>query len=260
MILVKGLKKSFVLSKKQRAANKEDSPIKHALKGIDFEVKKNEIFGLLGPNGAGKTTTLRCLSTLIVPTEGDVYINGFHGVREGEKVRESLAFLTSELKLDPHFTPEYTVKFFGRLHGMDVQLLKDRMEHLFESFGVSDFRHTKIKDLSTGMKQKLSIVVSLIHDPKVVIFDEPTNGLDVITAKAVTDYLVELKKSGKTIILSTHMMHVAEKLCDRIAILLDGSIRVVGTADQIKAQTRTNSLEDAFFSYYYEETQVTGDV
>jgi sodium transport system ATP-binding protein len=259
MIEVIGLKKSFKLSKKQIAANKDQVDVKHAVTGIDFTVNENEIFGLLGPNGAGKTTTLRCLSTLIAPSEGDVVINGFHGVREGAKVRKSLAFLTNELKLDPHFTPEYTVRFFGRLHDMDEYFLEQRINTLFERFGVTDFRHTKISDLSTGMRQKLSIVVSLIHDPEVVIFDEPTNGLDIVTAKAVTDYLEMLKREGKTIIISTHMMHVAEKLCDRIAIMLDGSIRMIGTAKEIKEKTNTNTLEDAFFMLY-EESQVKNHV
>ncbi|MCD4714871.1 MAG: ABC transporter ATP-binding protein, partial [Clostridiales bacterium] len=232
MIQISNLKKTFKLSKKQMIANGDKVNFKTAVKNISFQVNDNEIFGLLGPNGAGKTTTLRCLATLIEPTEGTINVNGFEGHTEGESVRRELAFLTNELKLDTHFTPEYTTRFFGRLHDMRDDLIDERMNNLFDYFGVTPFRHTKISDLSTGMKQKLSIVVSLIHDPNVIIFDEPTNGLDIITARAVTDYLQLLKDEGKTVIISTHMMHVAERLCDRIAIIMDGEIKAMGTLDE----------------------------
>lgn len=247
MIEVKGLTKVFKLSKKQQKASDDKSPLKYAVKNIDFTVATNEIFGLLGPNGAGKTTTLRCLSTLISPTKGTIVIDGFSSETQSAQVRKTLAFLTNELKLDTHFTPDYTVKFFGRLHGMDEARIESQMTLLFDTFGVTPFRFTKISDLSTGMKQKLSIVVSLIHDPQVIIFDEPTNGLDIITAKTVTDYLLALKKQGKTIIISTHIMHLAERLCDRIAIILEGEIHEIGTAKEIMARTNTTNLEDAFF-------------
>lgn len=263
MIQIKGLKKTFVLSKKQMTANKNKLKYKVAVSGIDFEVKDNEIFGLLGPNGAGKTTTLRCLATLIQPTEGTINVNGFDGKTEGDKVRRELAFLTNELKMDTHFTPEYTTRFFGRLHGMSEADIDRRISQLFDIFGVTPYRHTKIGDLSTGMKQKLAIVVSLIHDPNVIIFDEPTNGLDIITAKAVMDYLTELKKQGKTVIISTHMMHVAEKLCDRIAIIMEGEIKAIGTLEEILTQTGQNNLDDAFFNLYtatYPSDLVSGGV
>lgn len=250
MIDVVDLQKTFKLSKKQIQANGDHEKFKTAVKGISFQVADNEIFGLLGPNGAGKTTTLRCLATLIQPTNGSVSINGLDGKTHGQSVRRQLAFLTSELKLDTHFNADYTVRFFGRLHGLDEAFIEKRMDHLFDVFGVKPFRFTKINDLSTGMKQKLSIVVSLIHDPQVVIFDEPTNGLDVVTAKAVTDYLKQLKREGKTIIVSTHMMHVAEKLCDRLAIMLRGEIHAYGSLQEIFAQTGTDNLDDAFFKLY----------
>lgn len=250
MIKVNGLKKTFLLSKKQMKDNGNKDKFKMAVKGIDFEVRDNEIFGLLGPNGAGKTTTMRCLATLIEPTEGSINVNGFDGKTQGEKVRSELAFLTNELKLDTHFTPEYTTQFFGRLHGLAENEIETRMNHLFDYFGVTPFRFTKIADLSTGMKQKLSIVVSLIHDPQVIIFDEPTNGLDIVTARAVTEYLKHLKERGKTVIISTHMMYVAEKLCDRIAIIMDGEIKAIGTLEEIYALTGKDNLDDAFFKLY----------
>ncbi len=252
MIEVKGLRKVFQLSRKQMKVNNTEEKYKVAVDGIDFIVYDNEIFGLLGPNGAGKTTTLRCMSTLIVPSGGTISVNGHDCVKDPLEVRSQLAFLTSELKLDTHFTPDYTTRFFGKLHNMDNNKIETRMEYLFDYFGVTPFRYTKIGDLSTGMKQKLSIVVSLIHDPGVIIFDEPTNGLDIITAKAVTDYLLELKAQGKTIILSTHMMHVAEKLCDRIGIIMDGKIKAIGTLDEILYMVKEKNLEDAFFKLYHQ--------
>lgn len=250
MIQVIGLKKTFKLSKKQIKENKTKDKVKTAVNGIDFQVNDNEIFGLLGPNGAGKTTTMRCIATLIEPSEGSIQVNGFDGKTQGESVRRELAFLTNELKLDTHFTPDYTARFFGRLHGLSESVIEERMNHLFDYFGVTPFKFTKIADLSTGMKQKLSIVVSLIHDPQVVIFDEPTNGLDIITARAVTEYLKHLKERGKTVIISTHMMHVAEKLCDRIAIIMDGEIKGIGTLEEILKQTGQTTLDDAFFKLY----------
>lgn len=250
MIRVNHLSKTFKLSKKQIRENADQSAVKHAVKQISFEVADNEIFGLLGPNGAGKTTTLRCLSTLIKPTSGTVEVGDFDTVQQPDSVRSQLAFLTSELKLDTHFTPAYTMHFFGKLHGMTDQTIIARTTHLFEVFGVTPFAQTKINDLSTGMKQKLSIAVSLIHDPKVIIFDEPTNGLDIITAKTVSDYLLSLKSQGKTIIVSTHHMHVAEKLCDRIAILLDGQIHALGSIAEIIKHDNSANLEDAFFKLY----------
>lgn len=252
MIEVSALKKTFALSAKQIKANKSKNKMKTAVNGISFQVNDNEIFGLLGPNGAGKTTTLRCLATLIKPTEGKITLNGFNTATEGDKVRKELAFLTNELKMDPHFTPDYTARFFGRLHGMSEKDIEDRILHLFDVFGVSPYRFTKISELSTGMKQKLSIAVSLVHDPNIVIFDEPTNGLDIITAKTVTDYLGDLKQQGKTIIISTHMMHVAEKLCDRFAIVMEGQIKAMGTLEEICKLTETDNLDDAFFKLYTE--------
>ncbi len=250
MIKVSGLKKTFLLSKKQQKDNGNKEKYKSAVNGINFQVLDNEIFGLLGPNGAGKTTTMRCLATLIKPTEGTINVNGFDGATQGEAVRRELAFLTNELKLDTHFTPEYTTRFFGRLHGISENEIETRMNHLFDYFGVTPFRFTKIADLSTGMKQKLSIVVSLIHDPQVIIFDEPTNGLDIITARAVTEYLKHLKERGKTIIISTHLMYVAERLCDRVAIIMDGEIKAIGSLKEIYALTGTENLDDAFFKLY----------
>ncbi len=253
MVDVKGLKKVYKLSKKQMAKDNRKTNKLVAANDIDFEAKDGEIFGLLGPNGAGKTTILRCISTLIKPTEGSVKVAQYDVVNDSFEVRKRIAFLTNELKLDENFTPKYTMEYFGKLYGMSKEDINKRREELFAYFGVDSYQDMKIAELSQGMKQKLSIVVSLVHNPEVIIFDEPTNGLDVITAKAVTDYLEKLRQLGKTIIISTHIMSVAERLCDRIAIILNGEICINGTLKEIKESTNTGNLEDAFFKLYQDK-------
>lgn len=243
------------LTKIYRASKKENHQIKKAVDNISFKVNENEIFGLLGPNGAGKTTTLRCISTLLKPTEGFVKVNNYDTVKDAKAARKSICFLTNELKLDEHFTPNYTAHFFGKLYNMTEEAITTRRNDLFEKLGIDEFADKRISDLSTGMKQKTSIAVSLIHDPNVIIFDEPTNGLDVITAKTITDYLFDLKKEGKTILLSTHIMTVASKLCDNIAIIINGSIKKLGSLSEILDFTDSKDLEEAFFKLYEEENE-----
>ncbi|BEP27885.1 ABC transporter ATP-binding protein [Helicovermis profundi] len=250
MINVNNLEKVYKLSKKQMKKEKLNLNIKKAVNGISFNVGKGEIYGLLGPNGAGKTTTLRCISTLIKPTNGNIKIRDFDVIDDSRDVRKNISFLTNELKLDGFFTPNYTFEYFGKLYGMDDKQINDRKIKLFHYFGITEFKDVKISDLSTGMKQKLSIAVSLVHDPEIIIFDEPTNGLDIVTAKVVVDYLKYLKKQGKTIIVSTHIMSVASKLCDRMGIIIDGRIVIDGTLKEILLKTNTEDLEDAFFSLY----------
>lgn len=250
MVEVINLKKVFNLSKKQMKKDNSKLSEKVAVDDISFTANPGEIFGLLGPNGAGKTTTLRCISTLIKPTEGYITVNDLNNQDNSSEVRGNIAFLTNELKLDDHFTANDTIKYFGELHLMSQSDIDQRRDELFKYFGITDFASRKISELSTGMKQKLSISVSLIHNPDVIIFDEPTNGLDVITAKAVTNYLQNLKAKGKTIIISTHIMNVAEKLCDQIGIILEGKIIVNGTLVEILDITDTQNLEDAFFKLY----------
>ena len=241
------LRKTFRLSAKQRKSEKTAAKEKVAVDGLSFTVKKGEIYGLLGPNGAGKTTTLRMLATLIKPDEGDAFLNGHSVVREADKVRNEIGFLTSELKPDDFFTPSYLFDFFSELHGMSEQRKNERKALLFSRFGIDRFSETKISDLSTGMKQKVSIAISLVHDPDFVIFDEPTNGLDVLTAKTVTDFLLELKEQGKTVLLSTHMFSLGEKICDRAGIIVDGNMAKEG---YVKELTAEKNLEDVFFDLY----------
>ncbi|HIQ99628.1 MAG TPA: ABC transporter ATP-binding protein [Candidatus Scybalocola faecavium] len=250
MIEIKNLTKIYKLNKKQQKEQKTKSTQKKAVDDLSLTVQPGEIFGLLGTNGAGKTTTLRCLATLLKPTRGTITVDGLDVCHDAEKVRAKISFLTNEIKMDPYFTPDYLFSFFGRLRGMKEEEINARKKELFEYFGIMDFKDKKVEELSTGMKQKVSIAVSLVHDPEIIIFDEPTNGLDIITARAVLDYLRMLKERGKTIIVSTHVMSEAQKLCDRIAIIIDGKLAAMGTLEELEAQTGSGDLEDAFFEFY----------
>ncbi len=253
MIEIKNLTKIFKLTKKMKKELKTKDSEKIAVNNINLSIKEGEIFGILGTNGAGKTTTLRIISTLLKPTSGTVEVNGLDTVRDGEKVREKIGFLTSEIKLDPNFTPDYLFDFFGELRNIPKSTIKERKEKLFSYFGINDFKHKKIEELSTGMKQKAAIAVSLMHNPEIIIFDEPTSGLDIITAKSVLDYIKELKSENKTIIMSTHNMTEAEKVCDRIGMIIDGKLVFHGTIDEAIEKTDAKDLEEAFFKFYSDE-------
>ncbi len=253
VIKVMNLRKTFVLSKKQQKIQATDEAKIVAVNDLSFEVEKGEIFGLLGPNGAGKTTTLRMLSTLIKPDSGDVLVDGSSVTKEPDKVRGKIGFLTSELKLEDFFTPNYLFDFFSDLYHVKEDVRKRRKDEIFGRFGIDKFAEVKVGNLSTGMKQKVSLAISLVHDPDIIIFDEPTNGLDILTAKVVTDFLEDLKERGKTIILSTHIFSLVEKLCTRVAIVIDGKLTV---CDSLENLVKEKSLEDKFFEIYEE---VAGD-
>ena len=251
---VNGLRKTFKLSAKQQKIEKTKEKVKIAVNDLSFTAYKGEVFGLLGPNGAGKTTTLRMLATLIRPDAGDALVDGASIMNEPELVRSKIGFLTSELKLEEFFTPNYLFDFFSELHGVPAAVAAERKKSYFERFGIDKFAEVKVGNLSTGMKQKTSLVVSLVHDPDIIIFDEPTNGLDVLTAKVVTDFLLDLKSQGKSIIISTHIFNLIEKICDRVGIVINGQMIVCDTLDTI---CQDKSLEDRFFEIY-EET--VGDI
>lgn len=250
MIEIQNLTKVYKLSKRQMAKQRTKKNSKTAVKNVSLQAKKGEIYGLLGPNGAGKTTTLRCIATLLQPTEGTILVCGHDTVRESEAVRKSIGFLTTDIKLDPQFSPKYMFYFFGRLHGLSDKEIESRKEELFSYFEITEFENKKIEELSTGMKQKAAIAVSLVHNPEVVIFDEPTNGLDIVTARGVTEYLKKLRQEGKLVLISTHIMTEAEKLCDRIGIIIGGEKVMDGTLEQILEATGGEDLEDAFFHLY----------
>ena len=187
LLIVDKLHKTFKLSSKQQKIEHTSDKIKTAVGGISFKAYEGEVFGLLGPNGAGKTTTLRMLATLIKPDGGDALVDGSSIVNNADKVRQKIGFLTSELKLEEYFTPNYLYDFFSELHNVPNDIREKRKNEIFTLFGIGKFAEVKVADLSTGMKQKVSLAVSIVHDPDIIIFDEPTNGLDVLTARVVTE-------------------------------------------------------------------------
>jgi len=219
-----------------------------AVNSLSFECEAGEIMGLLGPNGAGKTTTLRMLATLLGPSAGSASVNNFDVVTEPEKVRASLGYLSSTTGLYPKLTPEEILKFFGEINNMRGNHLKNRIDELISEFNISEYARVRCEKLSSGMKQKVSIARALIQDPPVLIFDEPTVGLDVIAAAQTMKTILEYKKRGKCILYSTHIMSEVEKLCDRIAIIHKGSLQALGTLDELREQTGQRYLEDIFFS------------
>lgn len=249
ILQVQGLTKTFRLSAKQQKLERTKEKVRVAVDNLSFSAYEGEIFGLLGPNGAGKTTTLRLLATLIRPDSGDAVVDGVSVVRQPDQVRSRIGFLTSELKLEDCFTPNYLFDFFAGLHKVDPVVRDRRRKILFERFGIDRFAGVKVANLSTGMKQKVSLVVSIVHDPDIIIFDEPTNGLDVLTAKVVTDFLQELRGEGKTIIVSTHIFSLIEKLCDRVGVIVNGRMTVCDTLERVCGG---KNLEDRFFEIYKE--------
>jgi sodium transport system ATP-binding protein len=254
VLSVENISKTFRLSKKQQKIERTSSNLKIAVNNLSFQAYQGEIYGLLGPNGAGKTTALRCISTLIKPDSGDILIDGHSVIKEEDAVRKKLGFLTSDLKLEEFFTPNYLYDYFSKLHSIDASVAAKRKKMLFEKFGIDQFAEVKVVELSTGMRQKVQITVALVHDPEVIIFDEPTNGLDVLTAKVVMDYLKELRDAGKTIIVSTHIFSLVERLCDRVGIIINGKLLLNEPLQSI-ASTEAD-LETLFFNLVKTESEV----
>ena len=219
---------------------------------VSFTVEKGRIFGLLGPNGAGKTTLMQMIATLLEPTSGIVSICGLDTKASAQEIRKKIGFLTTEIKLDPLSTPNQLFDFFSELYDIPKEKIASHKQESFARFGIGPFADKRIAELSTGMKQKISIVISLIHDPQVIIFDEPTNGLDILTSRQVMDYLLELREKGCCVLLSTHIFSVAEQLCDEIAILVDGKIVEQGSAKELAEKTGSTTFEEAFFKLYSE--------
>ena len=218
----------------------------HAVDNVTFSCKPDEIYGLLGANGAGKTTTLRILATILAPSSGTANVAGFDVVREPQKVRAHVGFLSTATALYDRLTAAETVEYFGQLFGLDSATIGRRTNELFKALDMDEFRDRRCAKLSTGMKQKVSIARTLIHDPPVMIFDEPTNGLDVMAARSITDFIRQCRDRGKTVIFSTHVMTEAEKLCDRIGIIHAGRMRAEGSLEQLRQNYGKDSLEEIF--------------
>jgi sodium transport system ATP-binding protein len=217
-----------------------------AVDSVNMECKAGRVFGLLGLNGAGKTTLMRLLSTSLKPTSGTAQVAGYDIVAQPEKVKSKIGFLSSDTGLYNRLTAEETVRYFGRLNGMDDEKLKTRVGEIFDRFGMNEFKNRRVDKLSTGMRQKVSIARTFVNDPEVLILDEPTVGLDVVTSRSIIQFVKESKQADKCILFSTHVMWEAQKLCDDIAIIHQGKILDVGTLDQLRAKTGLSDLDDIF--------------
>jgi sodium transport system ATP-binding protein len=237
MIQVLQLSKTFTDSKRGTRLAVDD---------VSFEVRSGEVFGLLGPNGAGKTTTLRLLATLLKPSSGTAVVNGFDILKMPEKVREQIGFLSGDMGLSGRLSPREILNFFGKLNGMDQQRRTRRIDELFSLFDMKSFADVRTDKLSTGMKQKTSIARTMLHDPPVLILDEPSSGLDVPTARTIETAIMDAKRAGKCIIYSTHVMEEAEYLCDRIGVISDGRMKMTGTMDELRAATGKHRLREIF--------------
>ncbi len=213
---------------------------------LSFACRAGTVFGLLGLNGAGKTTTLRLLATMLRPTSGTAKIAGFDILTDPDKVKAKIGFLTGSTGLYLRLTPREIISYFGRLAGMDGPAVKKRTALLFDMLGIGEFADRRIDKLSSGQKQKTSIARTLIHDPPILILDEPTAGLDVVTARAIIELIRNAKDEGKCVIFSTHIMHEAAGICDEIAVIHEGRLKAQGTLEEFRRQWGRQNLDDIF--------------
>lgn len=220
-----------------------------AVDGIDFDCRAGEIFGLLGANGAGKTTTLRMLSTILAPTSGTATLMGHDVAADPSAVRRCIGFYSASTALYPRLTARETLTFFAEINGYPRERVRERVEAVIARFGIGEYAGARVDKLSQGMKQKVSIARTVVHDPPILIFDEPTVGLDVLNAIEMQKVIAEFRAEGKTIIFSTHIMSEAEKLCDRIAIIHRGRIHACDTLAALRDATSHRYLEDIFVHY-----------
>jgi sodium transport system ATP-binding protein len=218
-----------------------------AVDHVTFDAKAGEVFGLLGPNGAGKTTTMRILCTVLKPTDGVATLAGFDVVTQASRVRQNIGFLSASTAIYDRLTAWEMVEFFGKLYGLMPEQLRERMEALFATLQMNDFRDVLGAKMSTGMRQKVSIARAIVHDPPVMIFDEPTLGLDVLVARAVLQNIERLRDEGKCILYSTHIMREVEKICNRVAIVSKGKIQASGTLEELRERHGQQDLEELFF-------------
>jgi sodium transport system ATP-binding protein len=238
MIQVEHLTKSFRDLRRGRVL---------AVDGVSFDAHPGEVFGLLGPNGAGKTTIMRILCTVLKPTGGTATLAGYDVATEPARVRQHIGFLSANTAIYDRMTAWEMVEYFARLYGIEGEPLRQRMEKVFATLQMNDFRDVLGARMSTGMRQKVSIARAIIHDPPVMIFDEPTLGLDVLVARAVLQNIERLRGEGKCILYSTHIMREVEKLCDRVAVISKGRIQACGTLVELRERHGENDLEELFF-------------
>jgi sodium transport system ATP-binding protein len=216
------------------------------LRGISFEAQPGEIFGLLGPNGAGKTTTLRIICTLLAPDAGSVAVLGFNTRAAPEEVRRRIGVVTADIGVYPRLSARENVEYFAMLCGLEGIDLTRKVDGVIERLDMGPFARQRAESLSSGQKQKVAIARAIVHDPEVLMFDEPTSNLDVLASKEVRDFMVEAKGRGKCVIFSTHVMHDAERLCDRMTILHHGLVVAGGPTGEVRGDKR--DLESAFLA------------
>ncbi|MBF6023249.1 ATP-binding cassette domain-containing protein [Lysobacter niastensis] len=236
MIIAKDLHKSF----------KTKTGTVRAVDGVHFEARDGEITGLLGPNGAGKTTTLRMLYTLMKPDAGEVLVDGVDAARDPAAVRRALGVLPDARGVYKRLTARENIAYFGELHGMAQAAIAQRTQVLSAALQMDDILDRQTEGFSQGQRTKTAIARALVHDPRNVILDEPTNGLDVMTTRAMRGFLQQLRSEGRCVIFSSHIMQEVAALCDRIVIIAQGRVVASGTADELRAQTGEANLEDAF--------------
>lgn len=230
-----------------------------ALRGISFDAYAGQIFGLLGPNGAGKTTALRILSTMLQPSSGSARVNGFDVLRQPDLVRHQLGFVSANTGVYDRMTAWEMVEFFGKLYGIPDDVLQPRVEEIFERLQMGEIRDRLGAKMSTGQKQKVSIARALVHDPPLLIFDEATSGLDVLSARSLLETIAELRSMGKCVLYSTHIMREAEKLCDRIAVIHRGRILEEGPLKQLQEEHGESDLEELFHQLIAKDTSTEDD-
>jgi sodium transport system ATP-binding protein len=219
-----------------------------AVRNLTLEVRPGEVYALLGPNGAGKTTALRCLATLLRPTAGVASVSGADSVRHPLEVRRRIAFLAASMGLYERLTGREVVEYFGRLHGMEEDLLESRIEELIDLFGITDFANRLCGRLSTGQRQRVALARALVHDPEALILDEPTLGLDVLSGQTIYEFISRERAKGKAILFSTHQMEEVELLADRVGVLCRGELVAEGTDEELLEQTGEANLARAFLS------------
>ena len=216
------------------------------LRGISFEARSGEIFGLLGPNGAGKTTTLRIICTLLAPDAGSVEVLGFDTRTAPQEVRRRVGVVTAEIGVYPRLTARENIAYFAELTGVLDGELKRRVDAVVDRLDMASFTNQRAESLSSGQKQKVAIARAIVHDPPVLMFDEPTSNLDVLASRDIREFMVESKERGKCVIFSTHVLHDAERLCDRVTIIHEGRVVASGTTSEVRGKDM--DLEDSFLS------------
>jgi len=250
MIQVEGISKIFKKAEtsKQKIYRTAPKTTFHALDKVSFTCQPGRIYTLLGPNGAGKTTALRIIASMLKPSEGTVRVAGIDITKDARQARAKLGFLTGSTGLYDRLTPRETLKYFGELHQVEAAQIRSRVDELIDRLAIGDFADRRVGKLSMGQKQRVSIARTLMHDPEVIIFDEPTTGLDVLTSRTIIDWIRECKNAGKTIIFSTHIMGEVSLLSDDLGVIHNGKLCYNDSFENFKSNFGQHTLEDAFIS------------